>query len=57
MYRAHFCVFICRRLAGLRKEDIYHNLRIPDQFQTAKDDINIVVLTGWCVQQQLFGLR
>ncbi|TWW81974.1 uncharacterized protein si:zfos-911d5.4 [Takifugu flavidus] len=35
-----------RRLAGLRKEDIYHNLRIPDQFQTAKDDINIVILTG-----------
>lgn len=40
-----------RRLTGLRKEDIYHNLRIPDQFQTVKDDINVVILTGWCLQQ------
>lgn len=45
-------LFFCRRLAGLRKEDIYNNLRIPDQFQTTKDDINIIILTGWC----LFGL-
>ncbi|CAK6956767.1 uncharacterized protein si:zfos-911d5.4 [Scomber scombrus] len=35
-----------RKLAGLRKEDVYCNLRIPNQFQTAKDDINIVILTG-----------
>ncbi|XP_078135547.1 uncharacterized protein LOC144536337 [Sander vitreus] len=35
-----------RKLTGMRKEDIYCNLRIPDQFQTAKDDINIVILTG-----------
>ncbi|XP_069548016.1 uncharacterized protein [Brachyistius frenatus] len=34
------------KLTGLRKEDIYCNLRIPDQFKTANDDINIVVLTG-----------
>ncbi|XP_074476107.1 uncharacterized protein LOC141758508 isoform X2 [Sebastes fasciatus] len=35
-----------RKLTRMRKEDVYCNLRIPDQFQTAKDDINIVVLTG-----------
>lgn len=35
-----------RKLTGLRKEDVYCNLRIPDQFQTTKDDINIVILTG-----------
>ncbi|XP_057682504.1 uncharacterized protein si:zfos-911d5.4 [Corythoichthys intestinalis] len=35
-----------RKLTGLRKEYIYCNLRIPDQFQVVKDDINIVILTG-----------
>ncbi|KAM7370660.1 hypothetical protein PAMP_010189 [Pampus punctatissimus] len=35
-----------RKLTGLRKEDVYCNLRIPDKFQTSKDDINVVVLTG-----------
>ncbi|XP_070707861.1 uncharacterized protein [Pempheris klunzingeri] len=35
-----------RKLTGLRKEDIYCGLRIPDQFQSTKDDINIVILTG-----------
>lgn len=40
------CVFVrCRRLTGLRK-DVYCNLRIPDQCQTTKDDINIVLLAG-----------
>lgn len=35
-----------RKLTGLRKEDVYANLRIPDQSQVAKDDINVVILTG-----------
>nr|XP_057918710.1 uncharacterized protein si:zfos-911d5.4 [Doryrhamphus excisus] len=35
-----------RKLTGLRPEDIYCNLRIPDQFQAVKDDINVVILTG-----------
>ncbi|XP_026206542.1 uncharacterized protein si:zfos-911d5.4 [Anabas testudineus] len=35
-----------KRLAGLKKEDVYCNLRIPDQFQNTKDDINVVILTG-----------
>ncbi|XP_061564111.1 uncharacterized protein si:zfos-911d5.4 [Cololabis saira] len=34
------------KLTGLRKEDVYSNLRVPNQFQTAKDDINILILTG-----------
>ncbi|XP_036938181.1 uncharacterized protein si:zfos-911d5.4 isoform X2 [Acanthopagrus latus] len=34
------------KLTGLRKDDIYCNLRIPDQRNTLKDDINIVILTG-----------
>ncbi|KAJ4941104.1 hypothetical protein JOQ06_027391 [Pogonophryne albipinna] len=35
-----------RKLTGIRKEDVYCNLRIPDKLQSAKDDINIVILTG-----------
>ncbi|KAK2884656.1 uncharacterized protein si:zfos-911d5.4 [Channa argus] len=35
-----------KKLTGLRKGDVYCNLRIPDQFQNARDDINIVILTG-----------
>ncbi|KAM4623604.1 uncharacterized protein ACJ7VT_004647 [Polymixia lowei] len=35
-----------RQLAGLKKEHVFCNLRIPNQFQTAKDDINIVIITG-----------
>ncbi|XP_068593062.1 uncharacterized protein si:zfos-911d5.4 [Cebidichthys violaceus] len=35
-----------RKLTGMRKEDVYGHLRIRDPFQTAKDDINIVILTG-----------
>ncbi|XP_078794113.1 uncharacterized protein si:zfos-911d5.4 isoform X2 [Oryzias latipes] len=34
------------KVTGLRKEDIFCNLRVPDQPQTSKDDINIVILTG-----------
>ncbi|RVE59755.1 hypothetical protein OJAV_G00191620 [Oryzias javanicus] len=34
------------KVTGLRKEDVYCNLRVPDQSQTAKDDIDIVILTG-----------
>ncbi|XP_044034954.1 uncharacterized protein si:zfos-911d5.4 isoform X2 [Siniperca chuatsi] len=35
-----------RKLTGLRKDEVYCNLRIPDQFQATKDDINIVILAG-----------
>ncbi|XP_061561851.1 uncharacterized protein si:zfos-911d5.4 [Phycodurus eques] len=35
-----------RKLTGLRKEHVYCNLRIPDQCQVVKDDIDIVILTG-----------
>ncbi|XP_034414771.1 uncharacterized protein si:zfos-911d5.4 [Cyclopterus lumpus] len=35
-----------RKLTGLRTEDVYSHLRIRDQLKTAKDDINIVILTG-----------
>lgn len=34
------------KLTGMRKEDVYCNLRVSDQFQTARDDINLVILTG-----------
>lgn len=34
------------KITGLRKEDVYRNLRIPDQFQSTKDDISIVILSG-----------
>ncbi|KAI3365167.1 hypothetical protein L3Q82_010267 [Scortum barcoo] len=35
-----------RKLTGLRKEDVYFNLRVPNQSQATKDDINIIILTG-----------
>ncbi|KAM8837478.1 uncharacterized protein AB9W97_002641 isoform 1-T1 [Spinachia spinachia] len=35
-----------RKLTGMRKEDVYSNLRVRDQFQAAKNEINIVILTG-----------
>ncbi|XP_021172208.2 uncharacterized protein si:zfos-911d5.4 [Fundulus heteroclitus] len=34
------------KVTGLRKEDVHCNLRVPSQLQTAKDDINMVILTG-----------
>ncbi|XP_028331723.1 uncharacterized protein LOC114481254 [Gouania willdenowi] len=34
------------KLTGLRKDYVYNNLRIPDHHQTAKDDIDIVILSG-----------
>ncbi|XP_071318759.1 uncharacterized protein [Trachinotus anak] len=47
-----------RKFTGLRKEDVYSNLRIPNQFQTTKDDINIVILTGqgiFCIDVKLWS--
>ncbi|KAM3592611.1 uncharacterized protein V6R79_022057 [Siganus canaliculatus] len=35
-----------RKLTGLKKEDVYCNLRIPDQSKTMKDDISIIILAG-----------
>ncbi|XP_029932994.1 uncharacterized protein LOC115377425 isoform X2 [Myripristis murdjan] len=35
-----------RKLAGLKKEDVFCDLRVPSLSQRAKDDINVVILTG-----------
>lgn len=35
-----------RKASGLRKEDVFCNLRVPEPVSNAKDDINIVLLTG-----------
>ncbi|XP_007902127.1 uncharacterized protein si:zfos-911d5.4 isoform X2 [Callorhinchus milii] len=35
-----------RLLSGLAKEAVFYNLRVPDQFQKSKEEINVVVLTG-----------
>ncbi|XP_069755871.1 uncharacterized protein [Narcine bancroftii] len=35
-----------RLLGGLTKEAIFCNLRVPDQLQKSKEEINVVVLTG-----------
>ncbi|XP_056433747.1 uncharacterized protein si:zfos-911d5.4 [Gadus chalcogrammus] len=35
-----------RKLTGLKSEHVFCNLRVPNQLQTANDDINIVLLTG-----------
>lgn len=42
--------FTRRKLTGIRKEDVYSNLRIRDQFQAAKNEIDMVILTGWYPQ-------
>lgn len=35
-----------RKVTGLRKEDVFCNLRVPEPVQNTKDDINIILLTG-----------
>ncbi|XP_017338454.1 uncharacterized protein si:zfos-911d5.4 [Ictalurus punctatus] len=35
-----------RRLSGLKKEDVFCNLRVPNQFQTSRQEINLIILTG-----------
>lgn len=35
-----------RKVTGLKKEDVFCNLRVPEPAPNAKDDINIVLLTG-----------
>uniref|UniRef100_W5K9V3 Si:zfos-911d5.4 n=1 Tax=Astyanax mexicanus TaxID=7994 RepID=W5K9V3_ASTMX len=39
------------KVAGLRKEDVFYNLRVPNQFQTAREEINLVILTAgvYCI--------
>ncbi|XP_064176756.1 uncharacterized protein si:zfos-911d5.4 [Anguilla rostrata] len=38
-----------RNVGGLKKEDMFCNLRIPNQHKIAKDEINLVLLTGRAV--------
>ncbi|XP_066549658.1 uncharacterized protein LOC136716075 [Amia ocellicauda] len=40
------CLLKLRRSGGLRKEAIFCNLRVPNQFQTAKEEIDLVILSG-----------
>ncbi|XP_060796360.1 uncharacterized protein si:zfos-911d5.4 [Neoarius graeffei] len=35
-----------RRLSGLKKEDVFCNLRVPNQFQTSRQEINLIILSG-----------
>lgn len=35
-----------RRVTGLKKEDVFCNLRVPEPHQNATDDISMVLLTG-----------
>ncbi|XP_028825712.1 uncharacterized protein LOC114784459 isoform X2 [Denticeps clupeoides] len=35
-----------RNISGLKKVDMFCNLRIPNQYQTSRDEINLVILTG-----------
>ncbi|XP_036427751.1 uncharacterized protein si:zfos-911d5.4 [Colossoma macropomum] len=38
-----------RRVSGLKKEDVFCNLRVPNQFQTGREEINLVIVTGSAV--------
>ncbi|XP_056286713.1 uncharacterized protein si:zfos-911d5.4 [Pseudoliparis swirei] len=42
----HDFIHHVRKLTGMREDNVYSHLRIHDQLKTAKDDINIVILTG-----------
>ncbi|XP_018616414.1 uncharacterized protein LOC108939506 [Scleropages formosus] len=35
-----------RTIGGLKKDDIFCNLRIPNQFQTAKEEVSLLIVTG-----------
>ncbi|XP_051769639.1 uncharacterized protein LOC127524115 isoform X3 [Ctenopharyngodon idella] len=35
-----------RTVSGLRQQDMFYNLRVPNQFQTDRDEINLLLLTG-----------
>ncbi|KAJ0015690.1 hypothetical protein NQD34_013980 [Periophthalmus magnuspinnatus] len=35
-----------RRVTGLKKDDVFCNLRVPEKDQLSKDDISVVLLTG-----------
>lgn len=46
-----------RKVTGLKKDDVFCNLRVPEQVQVAKDDINIVLLTGhgvFCIDVKIW---
>ncbi|KPP60003.1 hypothetical protein Z043_122028 [Scleropages formosus] len=38
--------FVTRTIGGLKKDDIFCNLRIPNQFQTAKEEVSLLIVTG-----------
>ncbi|KAJ3607584.1 hypothetical protein NHX12_024635, partial [Muraenolepis orangiensis] len=44
--RTHTATLRSRKVAGLKGEQVFCNLRIPNQLQTARDDLNIILLTG-----------
>ncbi|XP_053710464.1 uncharacterized protein si:zfos-911d5.4 [Synchiropus splendidus] len=46
-----------RKVTGLSKENVYCNLRLPDQFQAIKDDISIILVAGqglYCIDVKLW---
>ncbi|XP_046710710.1 uncharacterized protein si:zfos-911d5.4 [Silurus meridionalis] len=47
-----------RRLTGLKKEDVFCNLRVPNQFQTSRQEIGLIILTGaavYCIDVKAWG--
>nr|XP_015202026.1 PREDICTED: uncharacterized protein LOC107077321 isoform X1 [Lepisosteus oculatus] len=41
-----FLVKLKRVIGGLRKDSLFCSLRVPNQYQTAKEEIDLVILTG-----------
>ncbi|XP_043087192.1 uncharacterized protein si:zfos-911d5.4 [Puntigrus tetrazona] len=35
-----------RRVSGLKQQDVFYNLRVPNQSQSDRDEINLLLLTG-----------
>ncbi|KTG04382.1 hypothetical protein cypCar_00038004 [Cyprinus carpio] len=49
-----------RRVSGLKQQDVFYNLRVPNQCESDRDEINLLLLTGppshsdQCLQQMMW---
>ncbi|KAK1794159.1 hypothetical protein P4O66_011058 [Electrophorus voltai] len=44
-----FPLSLLTRVSGLKKEDVFCNLRVPNQFQTAREEVSLIIVTGAAV--------
>ncbi|RXN08770.1 hypothetical protein ROHU_031597 [Labeo rohita] len=47
-----------RKVSGLKQQDVFYNLRVPNQCQTDRDEINLLLLTGhgvFCIDLKMWS--